>query len=188
MRTSSSGPARRDACREGRRAGDRRRSASCRETVDRQVLAKPPARCLTTPDGGGGGAVRARRRRRRATGVALVAAALLSVVAACGTDTGAGDDPRTVTVWNLDGQPDRLAAVKKINERFTQRTGVRVDEVSVQENQLPSLVASAAVSGTLPDLISGLPLAYLRQLEGQRLLDTRTAATVVRDLEPATYA
>jgi multiple sugar transport system substrate-binding protein len=119
--------------------------------------------------------------------VALVAAALLSAVAACGTNTGAADDPRTVTVWNLDGQPDRLAAVKKINEKFTRRTGVRIDEVAVQENQLPALVASAAVSGTLPDLISGLPLAYLRQLEQQRLLDTRAAAEVVRRLQPATF-
>jgi multiple sugar transport system substrate-binding protein len=132
--------------------------------------------------------MRARLRRRRATGVVLVAAALLSVVAACGTDTGAADDPRTVTVWNLDGQPDRLAAVKKINERFTQRSGVRVDEVAVQENQLPTLIASAAVSGTLPDLISGLPLAFLRQLEQLRLLDSQIAANVVRRLGPATFA
>src|SRR5215210_4421184 len=132
--------------------------------------------------------MRARLRRRRATGVALVAAALLSVVAACGTDTGAADDPRTVTVWNLDGQPDRLAAVKVINQRFTQDSGVRVDEVAVQENQLPALVASAAVSGTLPDLVSGLPLAYLRQLEQQRLLDTRAAGDVVGRLQAATFA
>src|ERR687889_1528092 len=126
--------------------------------------------------------MRTRLRRRRATGVALVAAALLSAVAACGTNTGAADDPRTVTVWNLDGQPDRLAAVKKINEAFTQSTGVRIDEVAVQENQLPTLIASAAVSGTLPDLVSGLPLAFLRQLEQLRLLDGQIAGDVVRRL------
>jgi multiple sugar transport system substrate-binding protein len=90
-------------------------------------------------------------------------------------------------VWNLDGQPDRLAAVEKINNQFTRRTGVRVDEVAVQENQLPALVASAAVSGTLPDLVSGLPLAYLRQLEQQRLLDTRAAGDVVARLQPSTF-
>src|SRR3954447_21787269 len=114
---------------------------------------------------------------RRRTVVVLLAAVTM-LVAACGSGTRTGDGPRTVTVWNLDGQPDRLAAVKKINERFTQRTGVRVDEVAVQENQLPSLVASAAVSGTLPDLISGLPLAFLRQLEQLRLLDSQIAANV----------
>ena len=121
--------------------------------------------------------------------VAVLAAAVCGLtLAACGRDTGAADDPKVVTVWNLDGQPDRLAAVKKINERFTRGSGVRVDEVAVQENQLPALVASAAVSGTLPDLISGLPLAYLRQLEQQRLLDTRAAGEVVRALNPATFA
>src|SRR3954452_512898 len=94
-------------------------------------------------------------RRRRATGLALMVTTLLASLVACGSDSGAGDDPRTVTVWNLDGQPDRLAAVEKINDQFTRRTGVRVHEVAVQENQLPALVASAAVSGALPDLVSG---------------------------------
>jgi multiple sugar transport system substrate-binding protein len=127
-------------------------------------------------------------RRHRVSAVLAAVTMLVPAVAACGSSGEGGDDQRTVTVWNLDGQPDRLAAVKTINERFTQRTGVRVDEVAVQENQLPSLVASAAVSGTLPDLVSGLPLAYLRQLEQQRLLDTRTAADVVSKLDPATFA
>src|SRR5215218_3033919 len=129
-----------------------------------------------------------RLRRRWPRGVALVAAALLSAVTACGADTGAADDPKTITVWNLDGQPDRLAAVKVINERFTGQSGVRVDEVAVQENQLPTLIASAAVSGTMPDLISGLPLGFLRQLEQLRLLDTQVAGDVVRRLDPATFA
>ena len=97
-------------------------------------------------------------------------------------------DPRTVTVWNLDGQPDRMAAVKKINAAFTARTGTTVEEVAVQENQLPSLITSAAVSGTMPDLISGLPLAYLRQLKQQKLLDTKAASQVVEKLGAATFA
>jgi multiple sugar transport system substrate-binding protein len=126
--------------------------------------------------------------RRRRFAAVLAAVALLVPLAACGTGGGAADDPRTVTVWNLDGQPDRLAAVKVINQRFTRDSGVRVDEVAVQENQLPALVASAAVSGTLPDLVSGLPLAYLRQLQQQRLLDSRAAGQVVQELDPATFA
>jgi multiple sugar transport system substrate-binding protein len=122
----------------------------------------------------------------------LVAATGLAVLAATGltacTQPSAKADPKTVTVWNLDGQPDRMAAVKKINAAFTARTGITIEEVAVQENQLPSLITSAAVSGTMPDLISGLPLAYLRQLKQQKLLDTKAASQVVAKLGPATFA
>src|SRR5215217_9021404 len=125
---------------------------------------------------------------RRRVAAVLTAVFLLVPLAACGSRSDAADDPKTITVWDLDGQPDRLAAVKVINEQFTGDTGVRVDEVAVQENQLPTLIASAAVSGTMPDLISGLPLAFLRQLEQLRLLDSQIAGDVVRRLGPATFA
>jgi multiple sugar transport system substrate-binding protein len=125
--------------------------------------------------------------RRRAA--AALAAALLSCgLVACGGGSGSSADPHTITVWNLDGQPDRMVAVKKINERFTARTGTRVQEVAVLEPQLPSLIASAAVSGTLPDLISGLPLALVRQLYQQQLLDPSTATRVVAGLGRPTFA
>lgn len=122
----------------------------------------------------------------------LVAVIGLAALAATGLSAcaqpSAKADPKAVTVWNLDGQPDRMAAVKKINAAFTARTGITVQEVAVQENQLPSLITSAAVSGTMPDLISGLPLAYLRQLKQQKLLDTRAATQVVGKLGAATFA
>jgi multiple sugar transport system substrate-binding protein len=125
--------------------------------------------------------------RRRLT--ALVAAAVASCsLAACGGASGSPGGPRTITVWNLDGQPDRMVAVKKINQRFTDKTGITVREVAVIEPQLPSLIASAAVSGTLPDLISGLPLALLRQLRQQQLLDSRTSTQVVDGLGRSTFA
>lgn len=125
--------------------------------------------------------------RFKGTTAALVGTLVLAGLAACG-GSAAASDPKTVTVWNLDGQPDRMAAVKKINTRFTAASGVKVEEVSVQENQLPSLIASAAVSGTLPDLVSGLSLAIVRQLKQQRLLDTAAAASVVNQLGPQTFA
>lgn len=120
---------------------------------------------------------------------AVLVAALLAAggLSACGSGTPA-QDPKVITVWNLDGQPDRIAAAKEINKAFTDRTGVRVDEVAVQENQLPSLVVSAAVSGTLPDLIAGLPLALVRQLSQQKLLDPAAAGRVVAGLGAGTFA
>jgi multiple sugar transport system substrate-binding protein len=120
---------------------------------------------------------------------ALLALAVASfVLVACGGASGSPGGPRTITVWNLDGQPDRMIAVKKINKRFTDQTGITVREVAVIEPQLPSLIASAAVSGTLPDLISGLPLALVRQLRQQQLIDSKTATQIVDGLGRATFA
>lgn len=126
-------------------------------------------------------------RALRAVVPAAVALLLAGGTTACGTSR-ASTDPHRLTVWNLDGQPDRIAAAKRINEAFTKKTGVTVEEVAVQENQLPSLIVSAAVSGTMPDLIAGLPLALVRQLAQQKLLDTAAAGKVVAALGPATFA
>ena len=127
-------------------------------------------------------------RRFRRWAAAVAAAALTCGLAACGAGSGGSSDPHTLVVWNLDGQPDRMAAVQKINARFTARTGIKVKEVAVLEAQLPSLTASAAVSGTLPDLVSGLPLALVRQFRQQQLLDPKAATRVVDDLGRSTFA
>ncbi|NAZ83006.1 extracellular solute-binding protein [Kineococcus sp. R8] len=118
-----------------------------------------------------------------------LAAALL--VAAGGTACTAGpraQEADVLTVWNLDGQPDRIAAAKAIDAGFTRSSGVRIDQVPVDESQLPSLIVSAAVSGTMPDVIAGLPLGVVRQLAEQDLLDTAAAGDVVRRLDPATFS
>ncbi|WGW12410.1 extracellular solute-binding protein [Saxibacter everestensis] len=122
----------------------------------------------------------------RRCAAAIACCLLIAGLSGCRSAESASN-PKQLTVWNLDSQPDRIAAVKKINEKFTAETGITVEEVAVQENQLPSLIVSAAVSGTVPDLIAGLPLAYVRQLNQQELLDTGAAQQVVADLDPDTF-
>lgn len=116
----------------------------------------------------------------------LATGLLVAGLSGCTADAAPDDD--VLTVWNLDAQPDRMAALERINEAYAQRTGVQVELVAVQENQLPSLIVSAAVSGSMPDVINGLPLAYVRQLHEQELLDTRTAAEVLEALGPETFS
>lgn len=127
--------------------------------------------------------------RRSVRRVAAAAAGLL--VLALGTACSPGpqaQDPDVLTVWNLDGQPDRIAAMQEIDAGFTQRSGVRVEQVPVDESQLPSLIVSAAVSGTMPDLIAGLPLGIVRQLAEQELLDPAAATAVVSGLGAQTFS
>lgn len=126
-------------------------------------------------------------RRPSSHWIALLATGVLAIgLTGCGEDPGPG--PETLTVWNLDAQPDRMAALEEINEDFTDRTGVQVELVAVQENQLPSLIVSAAVSDSMPDVVNGLPLAYVQQLHQQGLLNTETAAEVVDSLGPETFS
>ncbi|WP_205705296.1 ABC transporter substrate-binding protein [Kineococcus indalonis] len=121
------------------------------------------------------------------TTAVLTAALLAGAGGACSTGPQA-QDPDVLTVWNLDGQPDRIAAVQEIDAGFTRRTGVRVEQVPVDESQLPSLIVSAAVSGTMPDLIAGLPLGTVRQLAQQELLDVDAAGRVVEELGESTFS
>ena len=127
--------------------------------------------------------------RRRSRGAAAAAGLLLVVVAGAACAPGPqAQDPDVLTVWNLDGQPDRIAAMEEIDAGFTERSGVRVEQVPVDESQLPSLIVSAAVSGTMPDLIAGLPLGIVRQLAEQELLDTAAATSVVSGLGAQTFS
>lgn len=112
---------------------------------------------------------------------------LVLATGACSTGPQA-QDPKVLTVWNLDGQPDRIAAMEQIDAGFTARSGVRIEQVPVDESQLPSLIVSAAVSGTMPDLIAGLPLGIVRQLSEQKLLDPAAATSVVQELGPGTFS
>ncbi|GAA4973428.1 ABC transporter substrate-binding protein [Kineococcus glutinatus] len=130
-----------------------------------------------------------RRRYRPTRGVTGLAAALLvaTTAGACATGPQA-QEADVLTVWNLDGQPERIAAMAQIDAGFTAASGVRIDQVPVDEAQLPSLIVSAAVSGTMPDVIAGLPLGIVRQLAEQELLDTAAAAEVVEELGADTFS
>ena len=123
--------------------------------------------------------------RRIAT--ALAGAAVL-VLSACGGGGGGGDgDPQQITVWTGDTLPDRVAATQAIVDRFTQQTGVRVELVGVDEDQFNQLLTSAAAAGELPDVIGSQPLAAVRTLAANELVDTEATAAVIEALGADTF-
>ncbi|WP_067964356.1 ABC transporter substrate-binding protein [Nocardiopsis trehalosi] len=125
------------------------------------------------------------RRSRRLTALAASAAAglLLSSCAA----RPAEDDGSTITVWSLENITERAAATQRIVDRFTADTGIEVELVGVDENQLGQLIMSAAAAGTLPDVIGAVPLSSVRLMAANDLLDTEAATRIVDDLDPATF-
>ncbi len=123
--------------------------------------------------------------------VAGTALALAFTLAGCssgqGSTSGTGGNGKSITVWSLENQPDRVNTTKQIIAAFTKKTGIAVKLVAVDDNQLGQLVASNAMSGSLPDVMGALSLSDVRQLNQQKLLNTDAAATVVKDLGEGTF-
>jgi multiple sugar transport system substrate-binding protein len=134
--------------------------------------------------------------RGRSTGVrtATVLAAFALVAAGCSSDDGGGGDSggdgakEALTVWTIEDVADRVAAQKKMAQAFTTSSGIKVDVVSVAEDDFDKLITSAAAADKLPDVIAALPLSPLRTLQSGELLDTDTTKKIVDDLGADTFA
>ncbi|MEU4571569.1 ABC transporter substrate-binding protein [Nonomuraea sp. ATR24] len=119
---------------------------------------------------------------------AVLSAALLAAtcLVACGDDGERAADE--ITVWTEENLEDRMAVQQKIIDEFTQKTGIKVKLVGVAEDQFSQVVTSAAAAGDLPDVIGALPLASVRELESNELLDTETPAKIVDQLGRDTFS
>ncbi|HEY0246843.1 MAG TPA: extracellular solute-binding protein [Gryllotalpicola sp.] len=121
--------------------------------------------------------------------------ALMGVLAALTGCSGAADHSAskpgtdsTLTVWSLEEQPDRLAKAQADATSFTQKTGIKVKLVGVNEDQFPQLITAAAASNTLPDVVGALPLAAVRTMSGNELVNSDAMARVVDELGAGTFS
>ncbi|MFI6392105.1 ABC transporter substrate-binding protein [Nonomuraea sp. NPDC050540] len=125
----------------------------------------------------------------KATAV-LSAAALVAAMTACG-DGGGDSRPAAaaeITVWTEENLPDRMDVQTTIADEFTRKTKIKVKLVPVAEDQFSQTLTAAAAAGDLPDVIGALPLAAVREMEANDLLDTETPAKVVDQLGRATFS
>lgn len=120
-------------------------------------------------------------------GAAVLVAATALLAGCSAASNESTSSAKAITVWSLENQPDRVAATKKIAAAFTEKTGVAVKLVPIDEGQLAQLSASAAISGKLPDVMGGISLSQVRQFDTQKLLNTDAAAAVVTKLDPSTF-
>ena len=119
---------------------------------------------------------------------AAVAAALLVLAGALTACAAPPRDPRHLVVWTLENLEDRLAVQRASAQKFTDATGITVDTVGVDEDQFNQLITASAASGELPDVVGALPLAAVRSLAANELLDPAAAGRAVADLGPDTFA
>jgi multiple sugar transport system substrate-binding protein len=131
---------------------------------------------------------------RRVLAGALVA--LAATVAACGggdnssssgSASSGGKPSGSITVWSLEKEPDRVKATQAIVDAFSQKTGVKVKLVAVDEDQLPTLVTSASAAGKLPDVMN-ITLGGAQTYAQQQILDPDAAQAVVDKLGADTFA
>jgi multiple sugar transport system substrate-binding protein len=133
------------------------------------------------------------RGRARALGAALTLAIGLT---ACGGDDGGdgggegggGGDASSIVVWTGDTIPERVTATEEIIAGFTEETGIEVEFVGVDEDQFVQLLTSAAAAGELPDVVGSQPLAGVRTMAANELINTDAAAAVVDALGADTFS
>jgi multiple sugar transport system substrate-binding protein len=129
---------------------------------------------------------------RYAAVLASVAAAAV-VAVGCGGDDDEGDaagggSGETLTVWNNEFQPDRMAATQEILDEFTQKTGIKTKQVAVPEDQLATLMTNAAAAGELPDVVLATPVQQSQQYAAEEIFDSEAAQAVIDNLGADTFS
>jgi multiple sugar transport system substrate-binding protein len=121
-------------------------------------------------------------RRLRALALAVPVAL---VVAACGDSPSESEGP--LLFWTIEDVADRVEAQKRLLADFTSKTGIQTELVAVAEDQLTTVLTSAAAANDLPDVIGAISLPIMSQLHTDQLLDTETAKSIVDTLGPDTF-
>ncbi len=131
--------------------------------------------------------------RMRRTVLAVLAVTALVAVGCGGDDEegggeGGGAGGETLTVWNNESQPDRLAATQAILDEFTETSGIKTKQVPVPEDQLATLMTNAAAAGELPDVVLATPLQQSHQYAAEEIFDSEAAQAVVEKLGTDTFS
>ncbi|PFG20796.1 ABC transporter substrate-binding protein [Serinibacter salmoneus] len=125
------------------------------------------------------------RRYRSLVAVAAIGALGLT---ACGSGEIAGrESDGSLLVWSLEVQPDRVAATEAVIAEYTAATGIEVELVPVQEDQVSQLMSAAALSGELPDVVGSVSLGLVRSFALDDYLNGDAAAEVIENLDASTW-
>ncbi|MCA0295565.1 MAG: extracellular solute-binding protein [Actinobacteria bacterium] len=123
----------------------------------------------------------------------LAAAAVVLAITGCtsaptSTTSAGSGSAKVLTVWTVEDVAERVATQQKILDAYTAKTGVQTKLVAVAEDQLATVLASAAAANDLPDVIGAVSMNGINQLATDKLLDTDAAAKIVNDLGASTFS
>ena len=133
---------------------------------------------------------------RRSRFLAAVAITAMLAAAGCGGGGGGGGEDNSgggsqednaLTIWTTEDVADRVEAQKKIMDAWAQKNGATVKLTAIGEDQLTTVLTSAAAANDLPDAIAALSLNGMNQLRTDDLVDPDAAKAVVDGLGPDTF-
>ena len=94
---------------------------------------------------------------------------------------------QTITFWSTETQPARAERTQAIIDRFTAASGIGVELVLVDANNISSIMAANQAAGTLPDVVFH-PLEYTFGWYNDGVLDAAAASAVVDALGADTFS
>jgi multiple sugar transport system substrate-binding protein len=92
-----------------------------------------------------------------------------------------------ITFWTTEVEKDRLETQKEIARAFTQKTGIDLRVVPVQENLLTQRITAAYAARSLPDVVFH-PIDFTIGWADAGILDNKSATEVVNHLGKETFS
>jgi multiple sugar transport system substrate-binding protein len=92
-----------------------------------------------------------------------------------------------ITFWTTEVEKDRLETQKEIAHAFTQKTGIELRVIPVQENLLAQRITAAYAARSLPDVVFH-PIDFTIGWAEAGVLDYRSATDVVNNLGKETFS
>ena len=91
-----------------------------------------------------------------------------------------------ITFWTTESEKDRLNTQQEIAREFTQKTGIEVRVIPVQENLLAEKVTAAFAAKSLPDVLFH-PIDFTIGWAEAGILDAQAATETVNELGEKTF-
>ncbi|MGC5170257.1 ABC transporter substrate-binding protein [Microbacterium sp. DT81.1] len=106
-----------------------------------------------------------------------------------GCSAGGGEETDdSILIWTVEDVAERVQAQQAILDAYSEEAGVEIELVALAEDQLATVLASAAASNELPDAIAAVSLNGLNQLETDGVLDASAADDIVGELGADTFS
>ncbi|MBN1316230.1 MAG: extracellular solute-binding protein [Anaerolineales bacterium] len=93
----------------------------------------------------------------------------------------------TITFWSSETQPSRAERTQAIIDRFTEKTGIGVELVLVDQVSMGTIMAANYAASTLPD-VTLVPVTLVGGWYSDGILDAAAASEVIEALDESTFA
>jgi multiple sugar transport system substrate-binding protein len=118
--------------------------------------------------------------------LSCAAAALMAAPIAVTSGPASAQEGQKIVFWSREGNPERVARTQKNIEVFTEKTGIEVELVVVDETAQFTLILVNAAAGTLPDVVHH-PAALTSRWVKEGILNADASAEVLAELGEETF-